>query len=93
MPVHGALQARHAACTFGDQVTGNICKWVMCRNGQPPEIRRLTHAAKHALQVAPCDRISVMHAGRIVDSGSHTELLARPGWYADTWRAQHAAAA
>jgi ABC-type multidrug transport system fused ATPase/permease subunit len=40
----------------------------------------------------PCDRILVMHAGRIVDNGSHAELLARPGWYADTWREQHAAA-
>jgi ABC-type multidrug transport system fused ATPase/permease subunit len=45
------------------------------------------------LQVAPCDRILVLRAGCIVDSGSHAELLARPGWYADTWQAQLAAAA
>ena len=33
-------------------------------------------------------RILVMDAGEIVDSGTHDELLARPGKYADMWLAQ-----
>jgi ATP-binding cassette subfamily B protein len=29
-----------------------------------------------------------MDAGRIIDMGTHDELLARPGKYADMWAAQ-----
>lgn len=36
------------------------------------------------------DRIHIMDAGRIVESGSHTELVARDGIYAAMWRAQGA---
>jgi ATP-binding cassette subfamily B multidrug efflux pump len=33
-----------------------------------------------------CDRILVFREGRILESGSHAELLARPGYYADLVR-------
>ena len=41
------------------------------------------------------DVIHVMHAGALVESGTHAELLARGGRYATSWRAQmrHAAVA
>eukprot|EP00879_Flechtneria_rotunda_P004177 GHRR01004425.1.p1 GENE.GHRR01004425.1~~GHRR01004425.1.p1 ORF type:complete len:675 (+),score=250.27 GHRR01004425.1:972-2996(+) len=40
--------------------------------------------------VAGCDRILVLAEGRLVEEGSHVELLAAGGVYADMWRAQAA---
>ena len=34
------------------------------------------------------DQVLVMQAGRLVDTGSHTELISRPGPYRDAWLAQ-----
>ena len=35
-----------------------------------------------------CDLILVLDGGRLVDSGSHAELVERPGLYRDTWQVQ-----
>ena len=35
-----------------------------------------------------CDRVVVLDAGRAVQYGTHTELLAQPGIYRDAWDAQ-----
>lgn len=49
----------------------------------------VTHRFTTAMQA---DRIHVMEGGRIVESGSHGELLAGGGRYASSWRAQMRAA-
>jgi ABC-type multidrug transport system fused ATPase/permease subunit len=51
---------------------------------------RTVIAIAHRLQTAhDADRVAVMDAGRIVELGTHTELLAAGGPYAHLWRAWH----
>ncbi len=51
---------------------------------------RTTLVIAHRLStVESADRIVVLHHGRIVESGSHGELLARDGHYAALYRMQH----
>jgi ATP-binding cassette, subfamily B, bacterial len=40
--------------------------------------------------LAACDRIYVLDEGKVVDSGSHQELVARPGLYQEMYRVQAA---
>lgn len=55
---------------------------------------RTTLVIAHRLStIESADRIVVMQEGRIVESGSHTELLARNGHYASLHRLQFAEAA
>jgi ABC-type multidrug transport system fused ATPase/permease subunit len=45
----------------------------------------ITHRLTTAVQA---DCIYVMACGRIIESGTHAELLARSGRYAQAWKAQ-----
>ena len=50
---------------------------------------RTTLVIAHRLAtVQSCDRILVMEAGRIVEEGTHAELLAKGGIYAKLYRLQ-----
>jgi len=49
---------------------------------------RTTVVIAHRLQTArAADRIIVLHGGRIVEAGSHDELIAQRGRYAAMWDA------
>ncbi len=55
---------------------------------------RTVIAIAHRLStISRMDRILYLEAGRLVEEGSHRELLARNGAYAALWRRQHGAAA
>lgn len=53
--------------------------------------RTVVLAAHRLSSVRHADRILVLVDGRPEAVGTHAELIARPGWYADTWRRQEAA--
>jgi len=38
--------------------------------------------------VRGADRILILERGRIIDSGTHEELISRPGLYRDLWEVQ-----
>jgi len=54
---------------------------------------RTTLIVSHRLSVlARAQRVIVLDGGKLVDQGTHTELLQRPGPYARTWQLQQAQA-
>jgi len=60
------------------------------RGASRPTCVLVTHRMS-ALQ--HCDRVIVLDAGRVVQRGTHVELLAEPGVYREAWDAQQGAGA
>ncbi len=52
--------------------------------------RSLVVVSHRMTAVSECDEIIVIEAGRVVARGTHDELVAQGGWYADMWRVQQA---
>ncbi|HEX4356754.1 MAG TPA: ABC transporter ATP-binding protein [Pseudonocardia sp.] len=93
-PAAGAhLAGTHVAGTQpgGAQPTGAQVPGTQPGGAQPagwPGRRRTTVLVAHRLATAArADRIVVLAGGRIVEQGSHAELLERGGRYAAFWRA------
>ena len=56
--------------------------------------RTVLVAAHRLTTVAEADEVVVLGAdGRIADRGTHEDLIARPGWYRETWEQQQRVAA
>ncbi|BCL13954.1 ABC transporter ATP-binding protein [Micromonospora sagamiensis] len=53
------------------------------------EGRTVIAIAHRLFSAHDADRVAVVEGGRITELGSHTELLARGGSYADLWRSWH----
>jgi ATP-binding cassette subfamily B protein len=53
--------------------------------------RTVVLVAHRLSTVKDADYIYVLNRGRVVEHGSHQELLAQPGWYAALWRSQSGA--
>ncbi len=60
---------------------------------QRPEAPTVLIASHRLSALRHCDSVLVIDGGRLVDHGTHAELIKRPGPYRDTWQVQSQRAA
>lgn len=58
-----------------------------------PEAPTVLIASHRLSALRHCDAVLVLDSGRLVDHGTHAELINRPGTYRDTWQVQSQRAA
>jgi ATP-binding cassette subfamily B protein len=75
-----------------DEATSHVdneTELIVQRNITETDVSRTTFVIAHRLStVRNADRIVVLDDGRLVESGTHEELLETDGLYADLWRVQ-----
>jgi ATP-binding cassette, subfamily B, bacterial len=86
---------RKANIVVLDEPTSAMDSWAevewlgrFCKLAEGRTALMITHRFTTAMHA---DMIHVMHEGRIIESGNHSELLAAEGHYAESWRAQMSA--
>ena len=73
-----------------DTETERGIQQALARAGEGRTVLTIAHRLS---TIADADRIVVLEAGRIVEEGTHTDLLKRGGRYAGLWARQEAEAA
>ena len=58
-------------------------------HGRPPLVNALVIVSHRVTSMEQADHILVLDEGRVVDQGSHAELIRRPGYYQEMWRLQN----
>ena len=72
-PTHGARLSLFAAPTAAPL-------------GRPTQVGRTTLVVAHRLStVAACHSIAAVYRGRVLEQGSHAQLLAKGGYYSHLW--------
>lgn len=71
-----------------DHTTEAALVETLTRLGRRPGGPTVLLASHRLSALRHADLILVLERGRVVDVGAHAELIARPGPYRDTWRAQ-----
>ncbi|GAB3928684.1 hypothetical protein GCM10011575_13090 [Microlunatus endophyticus] len=93
LPSHGrCAKTPDRSSRRGDRLAGHRERCGRAGRDRGTGPRSYVLIIAHRLEtVAAADRIAVLHSGRIIESGTHTELLGAAGRYAEFWNQRHRA--